>query len=258
MKYLVLILVYLGLILCFSISCKNNSAAETVGNENAEFHVNYSISDTIDVKTRLAALTDTSKLSRFSKEIQAFKHSDSLIVPKHGQVLFIGSSTIRKWKTLQSDFQPIPVINRGFGGSTLAEVCRYANDIVIPYAPKKIFLYEGDNDLANNDLSVKSWILIVDIFADMIQYYLPETKIYIISIKPSPARLQFQTKFNEANSQLKRYADSTKSVTYVDICSAMTDDNGVVNSDLFLKDKLHLNGAGYKLWTSILKKYVAE
>jgi hypothetical protein len=88
------------------------------------------------------------KLNKYEKEIVAYEKQDSLAMPAKGQILFIGSSSFRLWKTFAADMQGLPpAINRGFGGSTLAEALYYFDRMVAKYQPKWVFMYEGDNDL---------------------------------------------------------------------------------------------------------------
>src|SRR5882762_2255584 len=124
--------------------------------------------------------------NKWEPEIQQFEKSDKKNPPPKGAVLFVGSSSIRMWKSLAQDFPGIEVINRGFGGSEIADSTFYVDRIVIPYRPKIVILYAGDNDLAN----VKTPQQVFGdykAFVSRVQRKLPATKIAFISIKPSPA-----------------------------------------------------------------------
>src|SRR6476469_6829976 len=94
---------------------------------------------------------DTAIAQPFSEDIAVFKKQDSIHFPRRNAILFIGSSSFTKWKDVQNYFPQYPIINRGFGGLTLTDVIRYANDIIFPYHPKEIVIYCGENDFAASD-----------------------------------------------------------------------------------------------------------
>src|SRR5688500_6860726 len=127
------------------------------------------------------------KEAPFEKEIRAFEEADRREAPPRGTVLFVGSSSIRMWKTLEKDFPKLTVINRGFGGSTIRDSIRYAERIVIPYQPKRIVLYAGDNDIAQGKTAEQ-------VFADFKEFVttvrgkLPGVRVDFIAIKPSIKR----------------------------------------------------------------------
>ncbi len=87
----------------------------------------------------------------FWEEIQIFKKQDSIHFPTKHAILFVGSSSFTKWTDVQNYFPKYKIINRGFGGSSLSDVIRYADDIIFPYHPKQVVIYCGENDLAASD-----------------------------------------------------------------------------------------------------------
>src|SRR4051812_13021961 len=127
----------------------------------------------------------------FWNEIQAFRKQDSIKPPPTHPVLFVGSSSFRIWKDLEDDFRSYDVLNRGFGGSTFPDLIRYADQVIIPYHPKQIFIYSGDNDLAASDTVTATMVAqrFQQLF-DMIRKQLPKVPIVFVSIKPSPSRAQ--------------------------------------------------------------------
>jgi hypothetical protein len=134
----------------------------------------------------------------FAAEIRKFEEADAASPPAPGGVLFVGSSSIRLWTTLADDFPGVPVINRGFGGSRIAHSTRYADRIVIPYKPRTIVFYAGDNDLAGG-LSPEQVLADYKAFVATVRAALPETRILFISIKPSTARWKLVEQIREAN-----------------------------------------------------------
>ncbi len=257
--YSKLIFLLIGILFIFG-SCRSqpDSVSQNLPDSSLINH-RQAKPDFFDIKSEIAQLADTSYFHRFQYEINRFKAADKLNFPDSNQILFIGSSSIRKWKSIEHDFQPIPVINRGFGGSTIAEVIYFSDDIIFPYKPKAVFLYAGENDLTDDRLSASDLVKILDVYVRMMNFYLPDTKLYFISLKPSPARKKYQQKFNEANKLIQEYCKSgANKPVFIDISEAMKDDSGTVRRDIFIKDNLHMNAEGYKIWTEILTPYLRK
>jgi len=185
----------------------------------------------------------------FYKEIQAFKHKDSSNFPAIGQILLVGSSSFTKWTDAQSYFPEHPLINRGFGGSSLPDMIRYVYDVVIPYAPKQIIIYCGENDIAASD-TVKAGLVLerFKTLFGLIRESLPKTPIWFISIKPSPSRWKFEPVILEANAAIKAFLKKQKRTGYIDIHNDMLLADGSVDGTLFIADKLHMNPNGYAIW----------
>lgn len=191
------------------------------------------------------------KEAPFEKEIRAFEAADGRKAPPRGAVLFVGSSSIRMWKTLEKDLPDLTVINRGFGGSTIRDSIRYADRIVIPYEPKRIVLYAGDNDIAQGKTAEQ---VLSDFkkFVTTVRSKLPGVPIDFIAIKPSIKRWGMVEQMREANRLIREYAASGKNLGYIDIFTPMLGDDGMPRKDLFVEDGLHLNGKGYELWTKVV------
>ncbi len=188
----------------------------------------------------------------FESEINDFLRQDSVSFPLSGVYLFTGSSTIRKWDNLKNDFDEITVIQRGFGGSTMKALNYYINTIVLPYKPKTIVVYEGDNDLAQG-VSPKEFIILCDTFISKVHRKLPETIIYFLSVKPSFARKQQLPLQNELNQQLKKLTKKRKKTNFIDIRPLMYDKKGGLRQDFFESDSLHVNQYCYSVWASYMK-----
>lgn len=187
---------------------------------------------------------------RWEKTIAAFEESDRKSPPSPGSTLFIGSSSIRLWD-LKKSFPDLEAINRGFGGSQVSDSVAFVDRIVIPYVPKLIVLYAGDNDVAAGK-TPETVTGDFQKFVTLVHEKLPDTHIFYIAIKPSLARWKLFSKMAEANQRIKLMADQNKMVTYVDIVSPMLNRDGKPHQDLFLEDGLHLNAKGYALWNQVL------
>ena len=192
---------------------------------------------------------------RWEPEIRKFEEQDKKSPPSAGANLFVGSSSIGLWK-LPASFPNHVCINRGFGGSQLADSARYAERIVIPSKPSVVVLYAGDNDIASG----KTPLAVRDdyrILRDKIQAALPETKIVVISLKPSPSRWKFREQAQEANRLLREEVAAGKNQTFVDVWKPMLGEDGMPRADLFVKDNLHMNETGYKVWNGLVEPHLA-
>ena len=205
----------------------------------------------------IASVSADHDSSRWEKYIARFEAADKKQMPQPDGVLFIGSSSIRMWKTLEQDFAGLPVINRGFGGSQIADSNHFAERIVHPYKPRQIVLYAGDNDVAGGK-SPERVLADFQQFLKTVRAKLPKVRVSFIAIKPSLSRWKLSGKMAMANSLVRDACGKDKRLDYIDIWLPMLGDNGKPRPDLFLGDGLHLNAKGYALWTSIVKPHLAK
>lgn len=187
-------------------------------------------------------------------DMQRFEAADAQSPPPRGGVLFIGSSSIRFWDTLAQDFPGVPVINRGFGGSELRDSTWYADRIIVPYAPRQILIYAGDNDL-NAGRTPQQLRADFIAFVERVRRDLPKAKIAYISNKPSPSRAQLLPVQREANTLIAAEAKRL-GVDYIDIFTPMLDASGQPDESLFIEDRLHMSRAGYVIWQRAIAPYL--
>jgi lysophospholipase L1-like esterase len=193
---------------------------------------------------------------KWEGDIRAFEAADRENPPPTKAVFFVGSSSIRLWD-LRRYFPDLPTINRGFGGSEVADALAFAERIIIPYHPRAIVVYAGDNDIAGG----KSAERVADDFKKLvakIRSDLPDTPILYLSIKPSIARWRLYDKMSDANRRIASIASSADGVYFVDVATPMLHGSGPPDATLFVEDGLHLSEKGYKLWTGILEAKLAE
>jgi len=219
--------------------------------------VNSSFAQQVPVTTVPLTVTPVKQPPPFWNEIAEFKHQDSLQRPPSGAILFIGSSSFRKWTNVQSYFPGHTIINRGFGGSTLPDVIRYAGEIIFPYHPKQIVIDCGGNDLASSDSVTATMVFnrFVRLY-DLIRSRLKEVDIVYISIKPSPSRTRLMPKMEEANDMIRDFMAKYSHAVFVDVYHSMLDSKGQPMDSFFLADKLHMNEKGYRTWQQILLPYL--
>ena len=183
-------------------------------------------------------------------EIDALTADDAAHSPPRNGVLFVGSSSIRLWTTLAQDFPGVPVINRGFGGSMIADSTHYISRIVVPYRPKLIVLYAGDNDIDGGHTSQQ----VVDDFKSFVAQVhrsLPAAVVAFVSIKPSVARARLWPRMRAANEGIARWTATQDSVRYVDVATKMLDAIGAPRPE-------HMSPAGYAIWIAELKPLFAR
>lgn len=190
----------------------------------------------------------------FKAEINAFMKSDSINMPAPGSILFVGSSSFTNWKDVKAYFPGFPIINRGFGGSSLPDVIYYAEQTILKYKPKQIYIYCGENDLAGNNAVTADTVLkrFKQLFSIIRKNLSKKTEVVFVSIKPSVSRWKLEDKFVEANEKIKKYIESKSHASFVNVHTAMLKPDGEVMTDIFIKDNLHMNAKGYAIWQGII------
>jgi len=194
-------------------------------------------------------------VDRSEAEIRRFEESDRAAAPPAGGIVFVGSSSIRMWRSLESDFPGLPVLNRGFGGSTFPEAIHYLPRTVLKYHPRTIVLYEGDNDLTF-DWGPRQVADDYRSFVRAVRDSLPNAKIVFISLKPSPARWRLVDQVREANRLVREIVSRDTLQSYVDVFTPMLGANGRPKPELFIADSLHMTAAGYAIWRTQVAPHV--
>jgi lysophospholipase L1-like esterase len=189
--------------------------------------------------------------NQWEPAIHAFEAADAIDPPAPGGFVFIGSSSIQKWTSLPRDFPGKNAINRGFGGSRLADSTYFAHRIATKYRPRLIALYAGDNDLFEGHSAEQVFADFKD-FVAAVRADLPDEPIAFISIKPSPSRAHLLPAVRAANALIADYARAQKNIAYIDVFTPMLDASGEPRAELFIEDRLHMNRAGYLLWISLI------
>lgn len=177
-------------------------------------------------------------------------------VPKGDVVLFTGSSSIRIWNNIADYFPGYRIVNRGFGGSQTSDLLYYADQLILSVHPSKIFIYEGDNDLAGGKSSAQILTTTDSLLQRIRQKFPTSIPVYFISPKPSVARWKLKDAYLEHTANLKTWIGKQQNVIFVDGWSSLIDGQGNVLTDIFQKDNLHLNKKGYDLWSTGIKKFL--
>jgi len=195
--------------------------------------------------------------ARWEPEIKAFEAADKTNPPPEGAILFIGSSSIRLWKTLAQDFPEHKIVNRGFGGSQIVDSVSFAERILLPCRPRMIVLYAGGNDI-NSGKPPEQVFADYRSFVKKVHAALPETRVAYISIAPNPARWAQVEKVRAANELIGSYARGHPKLAFINVFPHMIGEDGRPRPELFVEDRLHMNANGYALWTKIVSPYLKE
>ncbi|PSR54656.1 hypothetical protein AHMF7605_14630 [Adhaeribacter arboris] len=189
---------------------------------------------------------------QWEKEISALEQQDKVSPPPRKSIVFTGSSSIRLWETLNQDFPDKKVLNRGFGGSQTFEVLHFADRLILPYHPKQVVIYVGDNDLAAGKTPDQ---VLTDFKALFQKIRSNNRKAYVtfISIKPSPSRKNLLPVINQTNHLIQKYLAKQKHSNYVDVYSRMLLSSGKFNPELYRADSLHMTAAGYRIWAEAVR-----
>lgn len=193
--------------------------------------------------------------SRWRASLDGFAALDREHAPAPGGIVFVGSSSIRLWNDLEREFGTLAIVKRGFGGSRLADCARYVAQLVLPYKPRVVVVYAGDNDLAEGgtpETVLQSYVE----FVRQVHEALPDTRIAYISIKPSPSREALMPQAIQTNELIEKYSKGDPKLAFIDVYSRMLDGQGRPRAELFLADALHLNSAGYALWKSAIADHL--
>lgn len=201
----------------------------------------------VGVVNAVSQTTPYTREKEWAGEINAFAEIDARQTPPEKAVLFTGSSSIRRWKTLREDFSHLKVINRGFGGSHFEDLNFFAPRIVLPYKPSKIVVYTGENDIEVGQSAEN----VLGDFKEFVAWRdknLPGTPIIYISLKPSILRWAKWPEMSKANDLIREEAKKHRRVKFADLASKMLGADGKPLPDIFLGDNLHMNAKGYAIW----------
>ncbi len=202
----------------------------------------------------LTATAQTPSKIPFQDEIDVFIKKDSIAMPAANSILFVGSSSFNYWKDISNYFPSYPIINRGFGGSSLTDIIHFSQETILKYKPKQIYIYCGENDIAASDTITPAIVFerFKNLYTIIRTHLGNKVPVMYVSIKPSVARWSMEEKFVAANLLIRNFINKQKNTQFLDVHSAMLDTSGMVYKDIFIADKLHMNAKGYAIWQKII------
>jgi lysophospholipase L1-like esterase len=195
--------------------------------------------------------------ARWEKEIAAYEAADKERTPPENAALFIGSSTIKRWTTLDMDFPDNHVINRGFGGSQIIDSTHFADRLIFPHKPRQIFLRAGGNDL-NAGKSPEEVFGDFKEFVAKVHGKLPETEIIYISVSHTVKRWALAEKEKAFNKLVKEYIAGKPKLKYLETGDMAVGKDGKPRPELFVADMLHFNAEGYKILAELVRPLLGE
>src|SRR4051812_30622635 len=202
-----------------------------------------------------AKAVEKSASERWEKDIRAFEEADKRSPLPQGAILFIGASSIKNWTTLAQDFPEHRVINRGFGGSLIADSGYYADRIIFPYKPRLIVFSAGGNDL-NAGRTPEQILADFRDFVATVRRELPDTRIAFSSLSPSPKRWDWVDRQKEANRLIKEFILSGTNLDYIEVWDQFLGADGEAREELFAEDRNHNNAAGYKVRAEVVRPHL--
>jgi len=195
----------------------------------------------------------------WEKTIQKFESHDRLHPPDKDSILFIGSSSFTFWSTLEQDMAPLPVINRGFGGSHMHDMVRYLDRIVLPYKPRAVVLFAGTNDIVEDNLVLSDRVFEgYQEFISRVRSALPEVFIYFVAITPTPTRWKYWPIAAETNQLIQEFTQSDSQLDYIDFSEQLLGKDGKPDRSLYKLDGIHPNQKCYVKWTTAIKNQLEE
>lgn len=193
----------------------------------------------------------------FTKEVKDITAKyDSIWDSSKETIVFTGSSSVRLWRKLQEEFPDHQIINSGFGGSQASDLLYFIDELILSYNPKKVFIYEGDNDL----WAKKRPADVLDTTADIIRRIKAKnasTQVILISAKPSISRWKIRGKYKRLNRKMERFTQDDPNLFYVDVWKPMLNKRKL-KTDIFIEDGLHMNQKGYDIWYAAMKDLVNQ
>ena len=196
------------------------------------------------------AQTRAANPDRWEEAIQAF--DDDIANRPTGAIVLTGSSSFARWRTMEADLAPLTVIPRGFGGSKMSDVLQYVDRLVLPYKPRAVAIYEGDND-AFGGVPAETGAGELKQIISKIHAALPDTRVYVLSVKPSLARVSVWDKAQETTALYEKIVASDERLHFIDVATPFLKSDGKVMDDVFVDDGLHLNDKGNAIWAAAIK-----
>ena len=190
---------------------------------------------------------------RFQKAIDAFLAAEATADVPSGAIVAVGSSSMRGWhRRISADLAPLTIVKRGFGGSNMADVRHYVEELVLRHKPRAVLLYEGDNDVALG-ATPEQILAHFDAIAAAIHERLAETRLYVLAVKPSIARWHLWETMAATNALLASRAEDDPRLTFIDVATPMLNESGEPRPELIVADKLHMSAAGYDVWRDAVR-----
>ena len=190
--------------------------------------------------------------NRFEKNVAAYEAADKTSAPPQGAILLVGDSQFYRWETLAEDLPGYTIVNRGIDSFTMTDVVHFADRLVLPYKPRLIVVHAGGNDV-NTGRTAAQVLGDFQAFVRRVRETMPSVPIAFSSVTPGPGRWSQAAVRRETNGAIKNFVASDPRLIYIDLWKAMLGPDGGPREDLWLKDRIHPNDAGYELRAAIMR-----
>ena len=200
-----------------------------------------------------------SDVDRFESSIQAFEELDQVNEYPDDAILFVGSSSIRLWKTLAEDMAPYPVIQRGYGGARFSDLAYFADRIISPHDYRALVIFVG-NDVSGSerDKTPEQTVAFFEHVLDVVRKNKPEVPVFLVAVTPTARRWEVWPQIQGVNSALRAACESAPHTYFISTAKKYLDEDGLPRTELFVEDKLHLNREGYRRWTAVIKPAITD
>ena len=205
-----------------------------------------------------AVATSYPNAERYRSTIEEFRKSEEATPVPKGNIVATGSASMRGWHSrIAVDLAPLTIIPRGFGGSNMYDLRYFLLELVLKHEPRAVMIYEGDNDAALG-ASSEQVILHFQAIVEELHIKLPETRIYVLAVKPSPARWHLWPIMSETNKQLSALSEANPLITFIDVATPMLGADGRPLTSIFVEDMLHMNDKGYDIWRDAVRNVIVN
>ncbi|HAK53602.1 MAG TPA: GDSL family lipase [Gammaproteobacteria bacterium] len=195
---------------------------------------------------------------RYRPAIEEFQNLSKRTPVSKGGIVATGSSSMGGWHSrIATDLAPLTVIPRGFGGSNMYDVRYFLPELVLQYEPRAVMIYEGDNDAALG-ASSEQVMLHFKAIVEELHVKLPQTRIYVLAVKPSPSRWHLWPVMAETNKRLAALSETNSLITFIDVATPMLGEDGKPLTSIFVEDMLHMNDKGYDIWRKVVREALIE
>lgn len=195
---------------------------------------------------------------RFASQIEAFERQERSRPSPKGAIVFTGASTIRHWHDrLAADFEPLTVLGRGFGGASLNDVFYFLDRLLGTLEPRALVLYAGGHDVRHGASPAQVLNLFQRLHSRLVSIN-NKIRIYAVSVKPVPARMQFWQACRELNDRMQAYSASQPNVHFLNVTPAVLGADNQPKMSFYGPDKIHLNRQGYLAWLRIIRPILLE
>lgn len=194
---------------------------------------------------------------KWEAEIVKLEEQDRSHKDPEDAIMFIGSSSIRRWTDLDADMAPRKTINRGYGGAKFSDLAVYIDRIVNPHRFKALVIFVG-NDIVGNkdDKSPAEVVRLFKYIVGQVRKTHATQPIFLIAITPTPSRFKFWSEIRSANAELAKACEADKTLYFIPTEKSYLDEAGKPIEKYFVEDKLHQNREGYQVWSSIVQEHL--